>query len=257
MKHISSVHNAHIKHLIKLHTRKGRKKYQSFIVQGIRALHEVVSSSITLEYIYTIKEHDSSIRTMIKNHDKHAEVMTIDDHIADKISTSSTASGIVALCKIPNQPAWNNLSKGIVCADINDPGNMGTLIRTAHACNIRTVIVTHESVDPWSPKVVQSTAGTIAHMNIYICSWEDILDYKHSFSLYGLVVEPADSLHTITDTEQSLLVVGNEAHGLSDTWKKSCDRLVHLPMPGQTESLNAGVAGSIALYITHVYKNIS
>ena len=165
-----------------------------------------------------------------------------------KVSTTHTPSGILGVFTIPDEPAQDTLTPGLVLAKISDPGNMGTLIRTAAACNLKSVVLI-EGCDPWSPKVLQAAVGTNATLQIFRWSWEELLQRKRELKLYGLVVRDGKPPLTL-EASQALLVIGNEARGIEKEWLKDCDELITLPMPGSTESLNAAVAGSIAAYLT-------
>ena len=164
----------------------------------------------------------------------------------EKISTTKTPSGYLAVFTIPKQPQ-PTVERGIVLANITDPGNMGTLMRSAAAMNIKTVVVV-DGVDPWSPKVVQASAGSVGTLTIYQCSWQELLKHKQEKKLCALVVKngKAPQEHELNDV---FLVIGNEAHGIPSDWLNDCELKCTLPMPGKTESLNAAVAGSIALYL--------
>ncbi len=124
---------------------------------------------------------------------------------------------------------------------------MGTLIRTAAAMNKKTIVCV-ESVDPWNPKVVQATAGAIGSVNIFCINWDELLLNKKNLSLCALVAINGKNPDTV-NLQNSLIVVGNEAHGIPEQWIAACDTQITLPMPGKFESLNAAVAGSIALYL--------
>lgn len=129
---------------------------------------------------------------------------------------------------------------------MSDPGNVGTLIRTAAAMNFKTIICV-DSVDPYSPKVVQASAGTIGCINLMQLTWDEIIEKKADIPLVALIVSGGKSVSDIS--AHSLLVVGSEAHGIWEQWLLDCDEKVTIAMPGKTESLNAAVAGSIAMYL--------
>lgn len=167
--------------------------------------------------------------------------------IMERISPSSTPSGILAVFPIPPKPAASQVGAGLVLAQVADPGNMGTLIRSCAAFGYRSVVVVG-GCDPFSPKVIQATAGSIAHVTIFRWSWSELLAHKGDLSLCALVAQGGKSPKEVP-LLQTLLVVGNEAHGISSEWITDCDAAITLPMCGEIESLNAAVAGSIALYI--------
>jgi RNA methyltransferase, TrmH family len=124
---------------------------------------------------------------------------------------------------------------------------MGTLIRSCAAMNYKTVVCI-KGTDPWSPKVVQASAGTIGMVNIFQVTWDELIQNKQNLNLCALVVSGGNKPQDI-DLSNTLLVVGSEAHGIPDEWLGQCEQKLTLPMPGKTESLNAAVAGSIALYL--------
>ncbi len=127
---------------------------------------------------------------------------------------------------------------------------MGTLIRTCTAMDKKSVVVI-EGVDPWNTKVIQASAGTIGNINIFQWSWQKLIAHKQqkNLNLIGLVPHGGKTIHEV-DAHQALFVIGSEADGIPSEWQQDCDALVSLAMPGDIESLNAGVAGSIALYLT-------
>jgi TrmH family RNA methyltransferase len=169
-----------------------------------------------------------------------------------KISHATTSSGLLAVFTIPDKPSLASIKPGLVLANLSDPGNAGTLMRTCAAMNVQCVVMV-EGVDPWHPKVIQATAGTIAQLKIFQCTWQELVANKNNLTLHALTVSGGKAPEVI-QANNALLVVGNEAHGLPEQWIADCDDAITIPMPGNTESLNAAVAGSIALYLT--FKNV-
>lgn len=246
MKKISSIQNLEIKELVTLQSLKGRAKLKKCLFQGLRTIETGLKSNLSLDKIYVTEENLSKISILVPQE----KIILISEQVSQKISTVKESSGIIATFFIPDNMPKNKLGSGIVLAQISDPGNMGTLIRTAAACGVKNVVIV-EGVDVWSPKVIQSSAGTIALVNIFDMSWSELISSKKNLKICGLVVNGGISVKNI-NAKESLIVVGNEAHGLPIEWQKDCDLLVTLPMPGDIESLNASVAGSIALYLACV-----
>src|SRR3990167_1848544 len=151
MRTITSIHNEQIKHLINLKNKSYRTRYQEFTVEGTRAYTELVQLYTPVE-IYITDEYRISNPQVTFDY----EITTIiSDHIMKKISNVTTPSGIYAIFKMPTQKPLPINGPGIVLVNINDPGNMGTLIRTAAAMNIKEVIII-DGTDPFGPKVIQS-----------------------------------------------------------------------------------------------------
>ncbi len=242
MKTITSVQNDEIKRLVKLHDNSERAQAQQFIAQGLRTISTLINNKAELIQLYALEE------TIHEAQDLAAEnlITLVSDQVLKKISPSVNPSGLIAVFKIPQTPAAHLLTPGLVLAQISDPGNMGTLIRTCAAMNIKSVVLI-EGVDPYNPKVVQASAGTIAHVNIFSWSWHELLEHKGKLKLHALIVDGGKKLATI-DPKHALLIVGSEAHGLPQQWIEDCNDTITIAMPGNTESLNAAVAGSIALY---------
>ncbi len=242
MNKITSVQNPLIKKITALHTKKGRQEQQVFIAEGKRICATLIATGMRPKYFFTTEKMFDITGKLLPNY----ETLTmVTDNVMKKISTTKTPSGILGVFEIPYQKE-TTLEKGIVLAQITDPGNMGSLIRSAAAFGLNTVVCI-DSCDPWSPKVVQATAGTIALINLHQITWKELLQNKKDLQLSALVVsggkKPVD-----LQNKNCLLVIGSEAHGIPKDWQKDCKQKVTLPMPGKIESLNAAVAGSIALY---------
>ncbi len=243
MKKITSANNSLIKTVATLLTdASARYTQKQFVAEGFRTCKTLIESQ-QLQQLFVL---DSMVTQAIKIASIE-KITIINDQVLKKISNSKTPSGIVGLFTLPKQPEKPILGPGIVLANISDPGNMGTLIRTAAAFNKKTVIII-EGVDPWSPKVVQASAGTIGMISVICCDWQTLLKSKGNLLLYALIVTGGKSIEAI-EKDKALLVIGNEARGISPEWLQACDEMITLPMPGGAESLNAAVAGSIAMYV--------
>ena len=240
---ITSRSNSLIKDIANLHDAKHRAEEQLFIAEGLRTCSTLLSTGITCTHILYTHAASEHIQTL--SHE--AAAILVSDDVMKKISTMSSPSGILGVFNIPQQQDKPITTPGLVLLDISDPGNMGTLIRTAAAVNAQTVVVI-EGCDPWSPKVVQASAGTIGMVAIKKWSWDKLIENKNEHQLYALVVKDGTSIQEIS-LDKGLLVIGNEARGIPDDLLADCERKVTLSMPGGTESLNAAVAGSIALYM--------
>lgn len=248
MRTITSSNNEEIKKIAKLGSTKERATQGRFVAEGTRTCATLIQAGFKPEQIYVIDEdHANTMQSFAQQ-----EIITlIPEYIMQKISQATTPSGVLGVFPIPAKPSLDQLGSGVVLAKIADPGNLGTLLRTAAAMNKKTVVLI-STVDPYSPKVVQSSAGCIAHLDIFRLDWETLIKAKNKkqLKLIGLVVNGGKKPESI-DFKDSLLVVGSEAHGIPEPWLDNCDEQMTLPMPGNAESLNAAVAGSIALYIAY------
>lgn len=247
MKNITSLQNPLIKKIVALHDRAARRTEGLCIAEGLRTVTTFLQHAIKLEQLYVVED-------MLK----HAQELVDEDVITvvtpavmKKISTVTTPSGMLGVFHIPDAQEPAQLSKSMVLAQLQDPGNMGTIIRTAAALGLPAIVVV-EGVDPWSPKVIQASAGTIAGVTIFEWSWEKFKQKSSPQQRAALVVAGGRQPKELSP--DSILMVGSEAHGLPAAWLAECGHQITLPMPGGTESLNAAVAASIALYA--IYGNL-
>ncbi len=246
MKTIKSRQNPEIKSVVQLHQKKYRIFQRQFIAEGFRVIKTFIESGHEPIVLYTADNMvDHAMELVPEN-----LITIVTKEIMQKISTASTPSGLLAVFYLPTQPSPDKLGPGLVLAHIADPGNMGTLIRSCAAMNYKTVVCI-KGTDPWNPKVIQASAGTIGMVNIFQLNWDELIQYKENIQLCALVVSGGNRPNEI-DLTNSLLVIGSEAHGIPQEWLDQCEQKMTIPMPGKTESLNAAVAGSIALYLAAI-----
>lgn len=243
MKQITSRNNAEIKKIYTLQQKKYREQHQQYIAEGLRVITTLLEHKQVCIQLYTTTEQLAHAQRIYPIE----HITLVSDEVMQKISTMHSPPGLLGVFVLPTRITTpSHLASGIVLANIQDPGNMGTLIRTAAALAI-TNIVLIDGVDPWSPKVIHASAGTVGSVSLIHCSWHELTAITDRPQLAALVVKDGVSPATITD-HNLLLVIGNEAHGIPHTWLSDCNLNVTLPMPGNTESLNAAIAGAIIMY---------
>lgn len=245
MKYISSRTNPLVKQVVDLHTRKGRTEHKQFIAEGLRTC-ETLIKHYTLVTCYVTDAISVQNIPFIPTQN----IIDVTDEVMQKMSTAESPSGILCVFELPENSVLTNLESSVILHGISDPGNIGTLIRTAAALGIKQVICI-DTADVWNPKVIQASVGTIGYVSIIDTQWATVLEKKEDHSLCALVVKDGKSPKEI-DSVRSTLVIGNEARGLPQEIIAACDLHCTLPMPGNTESLNAAVAGSIALYCAYL-----
>jgi RNA methyltransferase, TrmH family len=243
MKEIRSRTNETIKQVCSLHTAKGRRTHKQCIAEGLRACSTMLKGGYRLIQLYITQAHTDTALTLCSTD----QITLVTDHVIDKLSGTTTSSGMVAVFAIPLAPKPDQLNSGVILAKLSNPGNVGALMRTCAAMGYKSAVCI-DTVDPWSPKVIQASAGTIALVNIFQWSWEQVVQHTEKYQLIALVPDGGTSIDII-QRKQILLVIGNESHGIPEQWIAECNSTVTLAMTGKTESLNAAVAGSIALYI--------
>lgn len=238
---ISSKDNTRIKNYRKLHTAKGRKKSNQFLIEGVHLVEEAVNynqpvDTIIIEDGFT---HDLNI-------DKF-KVLYVSEDVMKSLSTLDTPPGIAAVLdrQAPGKITYNRV---LLLEDVQDPGNLGTLIRTADAFGFKTVLITPESADPYNPKVLRSAQGSHFHLNVL---QRGALEAVESFKGIKIGTSLDDAVY-IDDFNKPdgdiMLVLGNEGRGLTAETKQLMDINAKINMPGMSESLNVAIAGAILMH---------
>ena len=233
-----SLSKNHIKLITSLSQKKYRQKHKLFVVEGVKVVHEFLNSSYELEIVFSTDTDFSST-------DKFIEVT---DQELKKISSLKNPNKVLAIFKIPNQ--INPIMGGLILAldSINDPGNLGTIIRLCDWFGIEQLVCSNETVDCFNSKVVQASMGSLTRVAI---SYLDLKKYLQNASV-PIFVADMDGLNVYKTKlpDSALLVLGNEANGISDEIKQLVTTKITIPRYGafqQTESLNVATASAILL----------
>ena len=249
MQYITSRANERIKHIAKLsQSKQYRHEQQECIVEGSRALHSFLDSHHTIIAVYMTQtayaSHDLGIDTDI--------ITIVSDPVMDKISHTQTPSGILGHIRLQEWQS-DTIQPGLALINVTQPGNIGTLIRTSVGLGYTTITMI-DCADPWNPKAIQASAGTIAHAQITMTDWTTICA-SDTVTTCVLTAHDAKPIESAT-INNPLILVGNEAHGIPENIHNEADTRIALRMPGPIESYNAAIAGSIALYILSATKGI-
>jgi TrmH family RNA methyltransferase len=242
-------HNARIESARDLLSKKGRRERRAFSFEGPTLLAEALQSQVAIQAIYVTKAMYEATPLAREIESRGVDVFIVDDRAMRKISDVETPSGIVAVAPIVLETADELLNAPglvLVLADLNDPGNAGTLLRSAEAFGVNRIVFGSRGVEPHNPKVVRGAMGAIFRHRIAVVTPADLHAVLGDWEVTGLAMagEPLDQLHW---GRRCALVVGHERRGVG-AWQPLCTRLGTIRMRGQAESLNAAVAGSIALY---------
>ncbi len=238
---IESSNNPIIKGLRKLQDKKWREKERAFVFEGVKSVMDI-PSYVDVQYFVVAESKADKYASVTMN--KKCYVIT--DKLFKDLSETVTTSGLLAVVNYFDKPLASPKGHSLILDGISDPGNLGTLIRTSVAMGI-TDIYLASCCDLFSPKVLRSTMGGIFRANLYRGNVKDILDVHAENVLYALDMSGKD-LITVKFSEKSTIIVGNEAHGLSEETRSRVTNVVSLPTENTMESLNASVAGGIALY---------
>ena len=243
---IESNQNKIIKEVNSLKAKKERDKTGLFILEGKRLVDEIPNS---WEIKYLLKAESYSEDINFEN------VYTVKDSLFEKISETVNPQGILAVCHIKEFDVTNvdysNSPFFVVLENVTDPGNMGTLIRTADAAGADGIFLSKGCVDIYNPKVIRATMGSIFHLPIYRnLNLMDLMeDFKNNnVKTLAAHLKGTSKPYKVDMTTACAVIIGNEANGLSDEISEIASDLVKIPMPGKAESMNAGIAGGILIY---------
>jgi TrmH family RNA methyltransferase len=247
-----------LKELVKLKTKKGRKTQKRFLIEGMRLCEEVANSNWEAESVLFTSSFQSSPagkNLLQKFQRRKIDTIPVKKEIVKKLSETATPQGIIAVVKIKEfslGELWSEGSNIILALDaIRDPGNVGTLIRTADAFGINGVILSSDTVEVYNPKVVRSTMGSIFHLPIF-----DDVDLektiprlkKLNFKIFGTDVKEGKEFDKLDCSGKICILIGSEAKGLNKKLFPLSDAIIRIRTYGKAESLNASVAGGILLY---------
>ena len=250
---ITSAANEKIKHLIALRDKaKVRREEGLFLVEGIRMLREIPPADLDAVFISEefYKKNPNALPS-------NAEIL--DNRIFEKVSAVNTPQGVIAIVR-QKQYVMNDLTAAkspmlLMLETIQDPGNLGTMFRTAEAAGCNGIILTSDCADPYSPKTVRSTMGAILRLPfVTVPQLDDVFNVLKSKNIttYAAALEASVPYNTADYTQGCALLIGNEGNGLKkETIEKvtaSGGCTIHIPMAGKTESLNASVSAAILMY---------
>lgn len=244
MKLIQSSKNEKVKQWKKLHTKKEREKTGLFLVEGEHLVKEAIQAKQIKELMITER-----YREKFQDDASDYTIYIISKEVEKAIAETETPQGIFAICE---QQTITNVSgnRFLLIDAVQDPGNVGTMIRTADACGFDAVILGNGSVDPYNGKVVRSAQGSHFHIPIIrgdLYEWVDELQ-ANGIHVFGTALEGAESIYDIEKVERFALIVGNEGQGVQKELLEKTTKNIYIPIFGQSESLNVSVAAGILMY---------
>ncbi len=238
---ITSLDNDKIKKLIKLKEKKYRDQYNEFIVEGEHLVIEAYRSNL-LEEVFIEQDEVTLL---------NCDITYVTKEIIDKLTQLETPTHIIGLCKKKKED--NNLGNKLLLLDrIQDPGNLGTIIRSSKAFGIDTVVLGSGCVDLYNDKVIRSTQGIGFHMNIINANLNELIPKlkQEEIPIFGTRVQYGEDIRNLLDRdkEKFALIMGNEGRGVDSSILDLCDKYIYIELDSDVESLNVAVATSILLY---------
>lgn len=251
MQERTSVNNPQIKAIGKLNQKKYREESGYYLIEGFHLVEEALKARVKYREILATEEALSRLAQQGLAYDE-GKLIKISQSVASHLSSTKNSQDIFMTVKI-NQPEHFDFSYGkwVLLDDLADPGNVGTIIRTADAAGFDGVILSNKTVDLYNPKVQRSMQGSQFHLNLIKADLPEAIASLQDADIpvYASLLDPsAKQLGDFAPVAQVALIIGNEAHGVSPEIAALADEKLYIPIKGRAESLNAAVAAGIMIY---------
>lgn len=249
---ITSLKNPRIRDLKKLKEKKHRTLQRAFLIEGLRFVREARRQGAKIS-CYIVSAEETELLDLVGAGEPD-DILVVPPEILLELSGTVTPQGIMAAVEMPEPPKaeaiWSGEGLWFYLDEIRDPGNLGTIIRSAHAFSLDGIFLAKGSADPYQDKVLRSTMGSIFQVPLILEAGVDLLEkaLADGVSLYLTDLSDAGELKDIQLPPRTIIVIGNEARGVQEAIRALPHSNLYIPMPGGAESLNAAVAASIIMY---------
>ncbi|PWM78257.1 MAG: RNA methyltransferase [Phascolarctobacterium sp.] len=251
MKEIASLNNAVVKAVCELKQKKYRERENCFVVEGMRAVEEAVSYAFVQKIFALADKNNARLQQLLASAEaKQIELYAVTEAVMKKMSDTEAPQGVLAVCEKPQGVVVSG-GDVLVLDRVADPGNVGTLIRTAEAAGMAGVILLAGCADAYAPKTVRSTMGSLLRVPVLSDVPEaDFIGWckKNGYEIMVTCLDGAQDLYRTDFAAHTAIVVGSEAYGASEGLKQAAAKRVFIPMQGRAESLNAAMAGGIVMF---------
>lgn len=243
MQMITSSQNKTVKEWKKLHQKKYRTQNESFIIEGFHLIEEVFKSDWTIKQL--ILREDTKLPDMLEA----VSYERVTEAVFNEISETETPQGIAAVVQVKKMELLHE-GPQLLIDRVQDPGNLGTIIRTAAALGFSQTVIGKGTVDIYNPKVIRATQGSLFHMNLVEAALEDVIEElsKEGYMIAASTLHHAKPLDEVAYSSKTALIVGNEGAGISEEIIELADTRITIPITSQAESLNVGIAAGIMMY---------
>ncbi len=261
MQVITSKDNEIIKNIRKLKEKKYRDIKNEYMIEGLKIIKEAIMEEAKIKLIVICEDciKDGCIDQKLLYEIAKYDCIYVNQKVFSLLTDVQNPQGMLAVIEKQNKEEDIDYKQDVIVAldGIQDPGNLGTILRTIDSVGLKQVIVSKQTADAYNPKVVRSTMGAIFRVNII--ESEDLLETlknvkKHKYKIMATSLETDNSIYDV-DYHKKVIVIGNEANGVSKEVLDYADEKIKIPMLGKTESLNASVATAVILY-EHVRRKI-
>lgn len=251
---ITAVNNPAVKSAAELKQKKYRQQQGLFLAEGLRTVEEALAYGKVEKIFYTSIENERTRSVLEVAAVKQIKLICVSDNVMKKIADTETPQGIVAVCMI-EEPSLEQLLKTgkmlLVLDRIGDPGNVGTMLRTADAAGIGGMVLLKGSADIYAPKTVRASMGSLFHVPVISSLTEQYFTAAAKKAGYEVLVTSlsgADNLYKADLSGRLAFVMGNEANGVSEFLLAEADKRVFIPMQGRAESLNVAMAAGVVMF---------
>ena len=259
MEIITSVNNQRVKDVANLKQKKYRTETGTFFAEGLRAVTEAVQFADVSE-LFFIKTEENKLTEIIKTaEEKGVRLYCVDEKVMAKLSDTKAPQGVLAVIKMPKDrlqklnpgTSSDNNAPVIILDRVQDPGNLGTIIRTADAVGALGIILLEGCVDAFSPKVVRASMGSLFHLPVIQDVFpEEALTwcYRHGYEPAATALKNAQNMYKADLSKKMAFIFGNEANGVAEELQTAAETRLFIPMAGQAESMNVAMAAGIILF---------
>lgn len=260
---ITSTQNAQVKHVVNLINKgKYRRENKQFVVEGTKMVFEAPKEELEKVYVSEtyLNEHKKDIESIDLGEDRLIPVL---DNVFKQMSDTKTPQGILGIVKMKSYSLQEVIGGDnafvIVCEDIQDPGNMGTILRTAEGAGVTGIVMTNNTVDIYNPKTIRSTMGSVYRVPfIYTDNLADVMAKMKllDIKMYAAHLNGNNSYTANNYCSKCAFLIGNEGNGLKQETADKCDCLIRIPMEGKVESLNAAISSAVLMYEVNRQRGI-
>jgi len=250
---ITSASNSIIKEIRSLHDKKGRLELKALLLEGSRLVSDAACSGADIRYFVASDSFYKKNGSFFSGY-PGKKIICVTDELFVRISETRTPQGVMAVAGIPEYDFDSVLQKaGRIAAleNLQDPGNIGTIIRSTDACGFDAVLLSKDCADPYNPKTIRSTMGSVFHIPVIVA--EDFYGALDAIKRKGVILAAAHTRNAMPCWQADLkgdvaIIIGNEGSGITDKIIEIADITIMIPMDGRAESLNASAAASILIY---------
>ncbi len=266
---VTSRQNPTVKWAVSLQEKKGREAAGAFLAEGEKLTLEAARGGLCVSHIFVCRSESDTWLPRLETAFSHPRydataVVILDDGVFEKISTEKTPRAVISIIKyldfykdldIINKESFRSMEgeRVLALSSVRDPGNLGSVIRSAVAFGVRHLLLSKDCADPYNPKTVRSAMGSLFHVHLWgVCHMEDAVCAAREAGrrVFAAELRPrAIPIDAAGLTADDIILIGNEGHGIDESLSAKANGSVYIPIAAQTESLNAAVAAAIFMYV--------